>query len=77
MIVTRVDARRIIQGAYGQDFKFRVTSKVSVGVRPTYDVRPMLAWVSMDRGRDSAVKLGLIDRTGRIDWSADIPYPQR
>jgi hypothetical protein len=71
MIMTRNDARNLIRAEYGDDFAFRIcAASVTVGVRPVCDPRRMLAWQALTAGRGSAVRVGVIDRLGKIDWDA-------
>lgn len=72
MIVTPSDARKIIKAHYGNDFEFRITTGVTLGIRPNYEILsgiPMLAWTRMARGADSVVKIGLCSPTGIVDWN--------
>lgn len=71
MIVTQRDARRIIARAYGDAFPVRLTTGTNVGVRPVWDTAPMLAWRKIVPGKTSAVCIGIMDRTGLIDWNAN------
>lgn len=80
MITTYDEAKKIILRTYGEDFKLIVRSdKATIGVRPIYEQRagfPTLAWQRVSRGRDSAVRLGLvIDGGTEIDWQWDSTEP--
>lgn len=83
MIVTQNDARKLIAAAYGSDFKFRLTIKTTVGVRPVWQTNigmPTLAWrklaVDSFKGRKatlpSAVKIGRMLPNGAIDWDYSV-----
>jgi len=85
MIVSQSDARKIIAEVYGADFKFRLTARTTIGVRPAWQVNlnmPMLAWrkLTVDRKGDlpSAVYLGRVQLAGTIDWNAvDVRLPTK
>ena len=69
MIATQQDARRIIASLYDA-MPFKLTTKTTIGVRPVYDVRPTLVWRKLDKGRDSAVRIGrMAFPSTDIDWS--------
>jgi hypothetical protein len=74
MIVSQHDARRILQKYYGSAFKFRLTTREQIGVRPVFDQGITLAWKKLDTGRASAVRIGQVRdmRVGCpvvIDWN--------
>ncbi len=73
VIVTQADARRIIRAAYGEGFAYRLTGRVTIGVRPVSDPRPTLAWIKVAPVRHSAVRIGrlLPDCTFDWQWSPD------
>lgn len=68
MLYTRDNARRVIREAYGPDFKIRITTSCTIGVRPSTDDRVMLAWRALDKGKDSVVSVGILSRDGQISW---------
>jgi len=75
MLVTQADARRIIKEAYGDNFKFRLTTSCTIGVRPVWQVNlnmHTLAWRKLhaDKKGDlpSAVYIGRLMNNGTIDW---------
>jgi hypothetical protein len=57
MIVTRKAAKRMIRSVYGQEFRFRITARRTVGVRPVHDTGRTLSWRSLAPGIDSAVEV--------------------
>jgi len=66
MIVSRDHARRLIAAHY-PGVKFRITaSRVTMGVRVVTDPRPTLAWQSLTRGEDSAVRIGILRPDNRL-----------
>lgn len=70
MMLTNSNARAYITKAY-PNMKFRITSKVTIGVRPNYEVAlgmPTLCWTKLDRGNDSVVKIGRMRENTSIDW---------
>lgn len=71
MIATQQDARRIIASQY-DDMPFKLTAKTQIGLRPVYDMRPILAWCKLDKRGDSAVRIGLMQGSGNIDWNWSI-----
>ena len=72
MILTAAEARAFIAGKYGAEFKFRLTARCTIGVRPCSDPRPCLAWRKLvaDRKGDipSAVYIGRLLPNLTIDW---------
>lgn len=71
MMMTNRDARNFIQKAY-PEMKFRITSKVTIGVRPNYETIlgiPTLCWRKLDKGNDSVVKIGILLSDNSIDWN--------
>jgi len=79
MIVTQADARRIIKEAYGKDFKFRLTTSCTIGVRLVWQVNlnmHTLVWRKLhaDKKGDipSAVYIGRLMNNGSIDWDYTI-----
>lgn len=88
MLVTQSDARKIIAAAYGSDFKFRLTVRTTVGVRPVHQTNigmPTLAWrkLAVDRVKGgpamlpSAVYIGRMLPNGAIDWDYTVPEVRR
>lgn len=74
MIVTPANARKIIAKHY-PDMKFRLTTAVTIGLRPTYFTDlgvPTLAWTKVARGKDSIVKIGVLQQNLTIDWNAEV-----
>ena len=70
MMMTNLDARKYISKQY-PGMKFRITSKVTIGVRPNYETElgfPTLCWTKLDRGNDSVVKIGRMRQNTTIDW---------
>jgi hypothetical protein len=80
MIVTRADARRIIESAYRGKLSFRISTRVQIGARMKYESmlgQPTLAWQALDKGSDSAVRIGCIVplsllNGGSIDWTYSV-----
>lgn len=79
MLVTQADARKIIAAAYGSDFKFRLTVRTTIGVRPVWQTNlnmHTLAWrkLCVDRKGDlpSAVYIGRVLPNGAIDWKYEL-----
>lgn len=73
MITTRDHAKKLIHAYYGAEFKFRILStSVTFGVRSmvaSLTGQPTLAWYSVAKGTDSAVKIGCVKDGGvDIDW---------
>jgi hypothetical protein len=71
MTLTEREARAAIQRAYGPDFKFRLTTNCTIGVRPVYQMNVgmhTLAWRKLATGKNSAVKIGRVMSGGAIDW---------
>ena len=72
MLVTQSDAKKIISAHY-PEMSFKLSAKsANIGVRPVYDARPILVWIKLDTGKDSAVKIGQLLRDCTIDWSWSI-----
>jgi hypothetical protein len=74
MIATQADARKIITKHY-PDMKFRLTTEVTIGLRPSYFTDlgvPTLVWTKVARGKDSVVKIGVLQPNLTIDWTAEV-----
>ncbi len=74
MILTPKNARALIAKHY-PGMPFRITTGCTIGVRPVYETAaglPTLAWTRLNRGRDSAVKVGAVLPGGSIDWNTEV-----
>jgi hypothetical protein len=71
MICTLADARRILTAEYGHGFKFRIAKGRNVGMRQNHELamgKVMLVWEKLDKGPDSAVRIGRWNIDTGADW---------
>lgn len=69
MLVTEREARAILNKAY-PDIKIRLTPKCTIGVKPIG--MQSLAWAKVCKGRNSLVRIGVLQTDLTIDWSAEV-----